>query len=144
MGMPSALDNVLSRTTGAPVSRPRPSATLLLAGFHPMGLQSTATLAGLAGQALRKAGAAAHRIAQPLAPLDEGAAALFDPQNAFAGQGGDGIAHRMAIDVETFGQSDFARQRLLIIELAGADRYTDLVGDLPPKGDAAMAFPQGS
>src|SRR5690606_19986164 len=91
------------------------------------GEQAVVAVARLTFEIGREPGAAAHRVGDAAAVLDEGAASLLGAQHAFLHQGCDGAAYRVAVDAERFGERDFGRQLFALGELPGGDGVADTV-----------------
>jgi hypothetical protein len=81
-----------------------------------------------------EARATADRVAQALAVVEEGAAALLGAQEAFLFERRDCGAHRVPVDPETGGQFRLRRQPLVGCQSC-ENRLANLVGDLPPERD---------
>src|SRR5262245_29544882 len=105
-----------------------------------MGKQRAATLADLAFETRREAGAGGDRVGEPLALGDEGAAALLGAQHALLDQRGDRGPHRVAVDAEALRQLSLGRQPPAIAERARRDADPDAVRDLPPERNPASPF----
>ena len=86
-----------------------------------------------------EAGAPAQRIVDDQV-LQEGAAALLDPDQAACRQFGDRAAHGVAVDRETGGKLGLGRQARARLEPAGPKVALEPVRDLAPDRDAAAAL----